>query len=97
MSVAIVVAHVLDALEQAGVGSVFEKTPTGWRVKWVDGGTVVNVEGATIVDALASHGAQVLHLTPDDLSELRFQQSQPVPDPGPDVVESDEGEEPEAL
>ena len=45
----------------AGVGSVFEKTAIGWNVKYVDGGTVIFVQGATIADAVAGHGTQVEH------------------------------------
>lgn len=51
----------LAALSAAGVGSVFEKTATGWNVKYVDGGTIIHVQGATIPDAIASHGSQVVH------------------------------------
>ena len=51
----------LAILEKAGPGSVFEKTATGWTVKYVDGGTQIVVQGPTIADALASHGAQVEH------------------------------------
>ncbi len=49
------------AIAAAGVGSVFEKTASGWNVKYVDGGTIIHVQGATIADAIASHGAQVEH------------------------------------
>jgi len=45
----------------AGVGSVFEKTAIGWNVKYVDGGTVIFVQGATIADAVAGHGTQIEH------------------------------------
>lgn len=51
-------------LEAAGIGSVFEKAPHGWTVKYVQGGTVIHVQGATIPDAIASHGAQVVHPLP---------------------------------
>jgi hypothetical protein len=49
------------AITQAGVGSIFERTAIGWNVKYVDGGTVIVVQGPTIADALASHGGQVVH------------------------------------
>jgi hypothetical protein len=50
-----------DILEKAGVGSVFEKTASGWKVKYVDGGTVINVSGPSIYSAMQSHGQQVVH------------------------------------
>lgn len=49
------------AIAAAGVGSIFEKTAIGWNVKYVDGGTIIHVQGATIADAIASHGGQVEH------------------------------------
>lgn len=55
----------LAALESAQAGAVFEKTAIGWNVKWVDGGTVQHVQGATITEALGSHGAQVIHVIPE--------------------------------
>lgn len=51
----------LDALVQAGVGSTFTKTPIGWDVKWVDGGTVIFIQGPTITEALAGYGMQISH------------------------------------
>ncbi len=56
-----VVTDALHALETAGVGSVFEKTAIGWNVSWVDGGTTIRVQGATIEEALGSHGLSVIH------------------------------------
>lgn len=75
MSVQPQVADVLDALEKAGVGSVFEKTPIGWNVKWVDGGTVIHVQGATITDALGSHGAQVVHPSNEPVADVVVEES----------------------
>lgn len=51
-------------IESAQAGSVFERTAIGWNVKWVDGGTTIHVQGATISEALGSHGAQVVHAIP---------------------------------
>lgn len=73
MSVAPVVADMLDALEKAGIGSTFTKTVNGWDVKWVDGGTAIYVQGATITEALGSHGAQVVHpvkVVPEGIVEV---------------------------
>jgi len=53
----------ISALSGAGVGSVFEKTATGWNVKYVDGGTVIHVQGVTIPAAIGSHGQQRVHPT----------------------------------
>lgn len=61
MSNAIVFPDTESAMQACGVGSVFERVPHGWKVKFVDGGTQVFVEGATIAEALASHGTQVVH------------------------------------
>lgn len=54
----------LETLQSAGIGSVFEKTALGWNVKYVDGGTVIHVQGASIAAAVASHGAQRDHPIP---------------------------------
>lgn len=61
MSNAIVFPDAESAMQACGVGSVFERVSHGWKVKFVDGGTQVFVEGPTISDALASHGAQIVH------------------------------------
>ncbi len=50
-----------DAVMQAAPGTTFARTPIGWDVKWVDGGTVIVVQGPTITEALASHGVQIVH------------------------------------
>jgi len=50
-----------DILAKAGVGSTFEKTAHGWKVRYVDGGTVINVDGPSIYAAMSSHGKQVIH------------------------------------
>lgn len=61
MSVHPQVVNELDALGQAQAGATFSRTPIGWDVKWVDGGTVIYVQGPTITEALASHGVQIQH------------------------------------
>ena len=56
-------AELASILDRAGPGSVFEKEPNGWRVRYVTpGGTVIAVGGTSISDALASHG---LHRAPE--------------------------------
>ena len=40
------------ALDKAGVGTVLEKQGHGWKLKMVDGGTVILTEGQTITEAL---------------------------------------------
>jgi hypothetical protein len=59
------VAIAPEALEAVQTGTVFEKTAIGWNVKWVEGGTVVHLQGTTITEALGSHGAQVVHIEPE--------------------------------
>lgn len=91
-----VVTDTLHALESAGVGSVFTKTANGWDVKWVDGGTAIYVQGATIEDALGSHGAQVIHPVKEvpqgivevELEEPRIFETAPVfiPDGGHEAI-----------
>lgn len=65
MSNAIVFPDTESAMQACGVGSVFERVAHGWKVRFVDGGTQVFVEGASIADALASHGTQVFHPVPE--------------------------------
>lgn len=62
----VVPAPVEDAtlviLDKAGVGSTFTKEATGWRISFVTpGGTALLVSGATMAEALASHGLQFTH------------------------------------
>ncbi len=47
---------VLDALEKAGVGSVFTKTRNGWSIQLVKGGVSIPLGGATLLEALTNHG-----------------------------------------
>ncbi len=56
-------AHRNDAwvIETAGIGSVFERVAQGWKVRYVDGGTTIFVEGPSLGEAVASHGVQVKH------------------------------------
>jgi len=44
--------EVCTELERAGVGSTIERQLHGWKMKFVNGGTVVLTEGATITGAL---------------------------------------------
>lgn len=87
MSVQPVVNDTLDALERAGVGSTFTKTVNGWDVKWVDGGTCLFVQGATVTDALGSHGAQVIH---PDVHAPRSVVIVPNEEAAPDVFAEDD-------
>lgn len=48
-------------INDAQIGTTFTRIATGWAVKWVDGGTVITVQGPTIEEALASHGLHVVH------------------------------------
>ena len=50
-----------ELLEASGVGSEFVRIASGWRVKIVDGGTVITSSGPTIRDAVSAHGEQIDH------------------------------------
>jgi uroporphyrinogen-III synthase len=87
VSNAIVFPDTESALQACGVGSVFERVAHGWKVKFVDGGTSVFVEGPTITEALASHGAQVVHpvkVVPEGIVEVE-------PEPVLDVSDDEDG------
>lgn len=46
-------------VDHAGIGSMFERQPHGWKVKYMDGGATLFCEGATITLALASHASLI--------------------------------------